>query len=139
MFFANRHVDYSTAPSYHTHRFDVIILTNDTQNLFHSFPSLFKYMQHIEIMRMKIIVVLWTILLVEHGQTLDSTLCPTGATLIRDPRWPPIPALFQIRGELVSSTDVLEITQTFSASKDSFHIVNPVLGESDLFRNDQSN
>lgn len=85
-------------------------------------------------MQMKIILVfLLNTVLVVNSQTLDSSLCPMGAILTTDQHWTSIPLLFQIHGELVSSTDLIEITQTFSTTKDSYQMIHPVLGELRIF------
>ncbi|CAF1296429.1 unnamed protein product [Rotaria sordida] len=54
-----------------------------------------------------------------HGQ-FDQSLCPDGPSApIPDPKWRSIPQRFEIMTELVSGTDVMELSQAFSPTRDA--------------------
>ena len=53
-----------------------------------------------------------------YAQT-DPTLCPNGPTQIQDPKWRTIPPRFEIMTELISGTDIIELSQAFSATRDA--------------------
>ena len=51
---------------------------------------------------------------------VDPQLCPNGASApIPDPKWRPIPSRFEIVTELVSDTEVMELSQAFSTQRDA--------------------
>ncbi|CAF1066270.1 unnamed protein product [Adineta ricciae] len=65
------------------------------------------------------IILSFTLIALINAQ-VDPQLCPNGASApIPDPKWRPVPSRFEIVTEMVSDTEVMELSQAFSTQRDA--------------------
>lgn len=61
-----------------------------------------------------------------YGQQLDPSICPGGATpAVANPLWRPVPDRFELTSEVVSGSEVWELSQAFSKARDAIFVNTP--------------